>query len=102
MKQAITAHEYKIPVRKFEVGQVVGTRVLMDQLPPLEASLLVVRHQTGDYGDLLCDEDKHANTNAIKNGDRILSKYKTQNGDEIYIITESDRSLTTLMLCEEY
>ena len=60
----------------------------------------VARYTSKDWGDL-CDEDKQANESAIIQGDRILAKYDTCEGN-IYIITEADRSITTVLFVEEY
>ena len=58
------------------------------------------RYQRCDWGDL-CDEDKAENEHALKEGERIFSVYNI--GDEKFlIITEWDRSVTTLLLTEEY
>lgn len=58
------------------------------------------RHHCGDWGDL-CKEDKQANEDALAHGARILSAYLT--GDrKIYVITEADRSMTTILFAEEY
>jgi len=65
------------------------------------------RHQSGDWGDL-CDEDKKANEEAISHEgepekqQRVFSAYKTSAGEKIWVITEWDRSVTTLLLPEEY
>jgi len=95
--------------QKFEVGKVVitiGARSVLesaDQLP----SKLLKRHQSGDWGTL-DKQDREANNTAIKyEGDmdrqaRILSCYKTRNSDKIWIITEYDRSVTTILLPSEY
>ena len=56
------------------------------------------RHQTGDFGMA----DKKVNNEAIKEGDRILSTYHSSGGEEFWIITEYDRSLTTVLLPEDY
>jgi len=58
------------------------------------------RYQIGDWGDL-CKEDKEANREALENGDRVLASYHTTHG-KVYIITEADRSATTLLFAEEY
>ena len=58
------------------------------------------RYIKGEWGDL-CEEDKQANEEALKYGDRLLAKYKTSI-DDIYIITEADRSATTILFCDEY
>lgn len=60
------------------------------------------RHHCGDWGEALCAEDKKANENSLKNSTRLLSCYRTPSGDRIYIITEWDRSMTTIMLPSEY
>ena len=60
------------------------------------------RHHCGDWGDELCAEDKQANEHSLKDGTRLLSCYRTPAGDRLYIITEHDRSMTTILLPEEY
>lgn len=59
------------------------------------------RHINGDWGDL-DEEDKSANNWAVDNEARILSAYHTEKGQKIWIITEADRSATTLLLPDEY
>jgi len=60
----------------------------------------VKRYCRSDFGDI-CEEDKKTNEEALKNGDRIVAVYKTCKG-KIYIITEADRSATTVLFAEEY
>ena len=61
------------------------------------------RHLNGDWGDFLDEEDKAMNDSALKNGDdRLFSKYNYHDGISIYIITEWDRSATTILFPEEY
>lgn len=57
-------------------------------------------HHCGDWGDLNAD-DKQANEEAIADGTRILSDYRTTGGEKIYIITEHDR-MTTVTLATEH
>ena len=59
------------------------------------------RYYSGDWGDL-CEEDKEMNDNALKDGERILAVYNIGNDDKIYIITEWDRSVTTILFPSEY
>lgn len=64
------------------------------------------RYRKGDWGDL-CDDDKKMNDEAVKTGDdRILAAYNlpTSQGEQkkIYIITECDRSVTTILFADEY
>lgn len=61
----------------------------------------LLRHSIGDWGDL-CKDDCLANDQALKEGYRIFSAYYTKNHVKIWVITEWDRSLTTILLPEEY
>ncbi len=61
----------------------------------------LLRHLTGDWGEL-CEEDKQANEAALKYHLRILSAYHLTDGTKIWLITEWDRSVTTILLPEEY
>jgi hypothetical protein len=69
----------------------------------------IVRHRNGDWGDT-CDEDKASNDASLVNGSRIISAYPIDpNGERkgwgdncIWIITEADRSSTTILKPEEY
>jgi len=62
---------------------------------------LIKRHVSGDWGDV-CADDAEANEAALKDGDRILSVYHTSKGEKVYVITEWDRSATTVLLASEY
>ena len=59
------------------------------------------RHARGDWGDL-SEEDKQENELAVEQGFRILSAYHTSKGCKLWVITESDRSVTTILLPDEY
>jgi len=59
------------------------------------------KHQAGDWGEL-CEEDKIENEFSVHNGLRILSVYRTRNNVKVWVITEADRSATTLLLPHEY
>lgn len=92
----------KIPVTLFQLGQVVATPGALEVLDKeaVNASVLLQRHQCGDWGSVP-EEDAQENQAAVANGNRILSSYPI--GDaRIWIITEADRSSTTLLLPEEY
>jgi hypothetical protein len=82
----------------FELGKVVATRGAIST--GVDLLQLVQRHAIGDWGDL-CDEDKQANKDALKVGTRLLSKYEID-GHSFYVITEYDRSSTTVLLTDEY
>jgi hypothetical protein len=62
---------------------------------------LLSRHVRGDWGNL-CPEDRTENELSLKHGFRLLSSYPVSDSDNIWIVTEADRSVTTLLLPEEY
>ena len=62
---------------------------------------LVARHVTGDWSEMV-EEDQQANESAIAVGGRIFSAYHLSTGVKLWIITEADRSATTLLLPDEY
>lgn len=59
------------------------------------------RHQSGDWGDL-CEEDRRENEFSLAKGFRILSAYHTKAREKLWLITEHDRSATTILLPSEY
>jgi hypothetical protein len=59
------------------------------------------RHAQGDWGEV-CQADWRANVEALEQGERLLSAYTTKLGRRIWIISEADRSATTILLPEEY
>lgn len=61
----------------------------------------LARHVVGDWGNV-CEEDKRLNDASVNEGTRILSAYETNTGEKIWVITEGDRSASTLLLPEEY
>ena len=88
---------------KFPLGQVVATPGALDALgntgqSPLE---FLDRHAQGDWGDL-SEADRQENEFSLLNGFRLLSAYRLNDGTKIWIITEADRSATTILLPEEY
>jgi hypothetical protein len=60
----------------------------------------IARHAAGDWGDL-CAFDRRQNEIALRDGFRVLSSYQVPAG-RVWIITEADRSVTTILLPEEY
>ena len=86
--------------QKVKVGQVVQTPGVSHTIHPISVVSSLSRHKRGDWGDV-DDHDKKVNDEALEAGDRLLSSYKC--GDTVFwIITEADRSVTTLLLPEEY
>jgi hypothetical protein len=86
----------------FALGQVVATPGALELLENQgqAPSQFIARHHCGDWGEI-CDEDRELNDAALKDGSRLLSAY-TVGKDKLWIITEADRSSTTLLLPSEY
>lgn len=87
----------------FGLGQLVATPSALAALEktgqtPME---FLSRHVQGDWGDLP-EEDKTENQLSLEKGFRLLSSYRTNANDKIWVITEADRSHTTLLLPDEY
>jgi len=87
----------------FPIGTLVSTPGALELVERLGASPfdLLARHCRRDWGDL-DDEDKRSNDHDLKHGGRLLSAYKMADGSKVWIITEWDRSVTTILLPEEY
>jgi hypothetical protein len=86
---------------KFDLGKVVITPNAMGVLNGLSIDDAIERHQSGDWGEM-CGEDVQTNNRALKNGGRLFSAYKDVNDIKFWIITEADRSVTTILLPEDY
>jgi hypothetical protein len=84
----------------FPLGNIVVTTNAMAKLSHFEYIPAVVRHAQGDWGNL-DPEDARRNDDALEHGDRILSAYGT-GSRRFWIITEADRSVTTILLPEDY
>lgn len=93
-------YEEKRKVR-FDLGRVVITANAMQRLDDNSVRQGLGRHSQGDWGDL-SDEDRQANDRALKESTRLLSAYQDSRGTKYWIITEADRSSTTVLLPEDY
>lgn len=91
---------YQVLVNRFGLGKVVATAGAVDFFSQEELFDMVKRHHMGDWG-IVDSEDQQANEDAIKLGNRLVSKYEYHN-EAAYVITEWDRSMTTVLLPEEY
>ena len=88
----------------FQLGQLVSTPGALQVLEEAgqAPSHFLGRHTKGDWGEM-SDEDKSANDRAVVlGGERIFSAYAVKTGEKIWIITEADRSSTTILLPAEY
>jgi histidine ammonia-lyase len=90
-------------VTRFALGQTYIT-------PGAEEALMIAgqteieflrRHMSNDWGEL-SDDDARENELSLKEGFRLLSAYQTAKGQKLWIITEADRSATTILLPSEY
>ena len=86
---------------KFPLGQTVITTNAKNTLHPEDVLAGITRHAQGDWGDC-CDDDAAENDFSLRKGFRLLSVYSDRNGTKFWIITEADRSATTILLPEDY
>jgi hypothetical protein len=88
----------------FPLGQIVSTPGALNALgvAGVKPHELISRHASGDWGDL-CEDDRRENELALEEGFRLLSAYRLpRTGVKLWVITEADRSVTTLLLPDEY
>lgn len=88
---------------RFPLGCVVATPGALEALAEhqLTPASFLTRHAAGDWGTL-CGDDWSANEIALTEASRLLSSYPLPGGEKLWIITEADRSATTLLLPDEY
>lgn len=83
------------------LGQIVATPGALTALSESDIRDALRRHRHGDWGE--CDpEDARENDRSLVAGFRLLSVYRTADGTKFWLITEADRSVTTVLLPEEY
>ena len=86
----------------FELGRIVATPAALSVLAPEEPLVLLQRHQSGDWGDVP-PADARENRLSVKRGFRVLSSYRVgPDGVKLWVLTEADRSSTTILLPSEY
>ncbi len=98
-----STENYTPNAKPFDLGQVVMTRGVAEFIQGMPSMVLMpylLRHATGDWGEV-CTEDKVANDESTHNGQRVLSAYWLC-GQKIWVITEWDRSVTTVLFPSEY
>jgi hypothetical protein len=92
-----------VGVARFELGRTLitpGAEEALDIAGQTHNEFLR-RHAAGDWGEL-SDADIKENELSLEQGFRLLSRYETANGERFWIITEADRSATTILLPHEY
>lgn len=88
-------------VQRFKLGQLLATPGVLEAAEGDNLMEYVSRHARGDWG-IVDAEDKRANDRALVEGTRLFSAYLLGDGTKVWIITEADRSATTVLLPEEY
>lgn len=88
---------------QFTLGQLVATPAALEALDKSgqSPSDFLSRHVRGDWGEV-CNEDRLLNDQALIDGSRLLSAYKTLKGTKLWVITEADRSSTCILTPSEY
>ena len=90
-----------VSAAKFPLGRTVATPNALSMLTPDDILHALARHQSGDWGDM-CEEDRNENNLSLEKGFRLFSVYHAKNGVKFWIITEADRSVTTILMPEDY
>jgi hypothetical protein len=85
---------------KFPLGALVITANAEATLDPADVEQGISRHAAGDWGEL-CPEDRAENEHSLEHGGRLMSVYRSRER-RFWIITESDRSVTTVLMPEDY
>ncbi len=85
---------------KFPLGEIVITSNAAARLKRAAVRKALTRHASGDWGDV-CPDDAKSNEEALKHSGRLLSVYGTGT-EKFWIITECDRSVTTVLMPEDY
>jgi hypothetical protein len=93
---------------KFQLGQIVATPAALEAITEARQTpaFFLAKHASGDWGEV-CNGDKRLNDEALVNGERLLSAYRTLRNERLWIITEATddngkRAATTLLRPDEY
>ena len=91
------------PSTPLRLGQLVATPGAIHAMAAAgqDPAELLARHRSGDWGEVP-PEDWQANDEALAIGNRVLSAYRLKDGTRLWVITEADRSVTTILLPDEY
>ncbi len=87
--------------RSLELGMLFITPGVVEKVKPREVFQALARHEKGDWG-IVCEDDRIANDEAMIHDSRVLSVYMDSQDTKFWIITEWDRSMTTVLLPSEY
>ena len=88
---------------RFDLGTLVATPAAFEAMSAAHniAPEFLLRHKHADWGEM-DEEDRHANDQALIHGSRLFSAYRTRRQESLWVITEWDRSVTTLLLPQDY
>ena len=92
---------HTVPIAKFKLGRIMVTPNALTSITQEEILVGIQRHQAGDWGDVT-PESRVANDHALKAGMRIRSAYLSACGIPFWILTEADRSKSTVLLPQDY
>jgi len=83
------------------MGDLYMTAAVNREIDPTDIWKALERHGQRDWGDV-CEEDRYENDMSLTNGTRLLSVYHDRKGVKFWVITEADRSATTVLLPDDY
>lgn len=86
---------------RFPLGRMLITPTAQARLDAQDVYACLERHCRGDWGEC-CESDRQENETALTRQRRLFSVYRDRNGTRFWIITEADRSATTVLLPEDY
>jgi hypothetical protein len=92
---------YRIGEQKFPLGDMYVTAAVDRMLDPADIQAALSRHCQCDWGDV-CEDDRKENELSLVEGFRLFSVYRDRNGVKFWIITEADRSATTVLFPDDY
>lgn len=87
--------------RQVPLGKTFISRNAKARLSPMDVFVALKRHGSGDWG-IIDDHDREVNERALQGRGRLFSVFRSEAGDKFYVITEWDRSATTVLLPEDY
>ena len=101
MKGGLNGQAAVPPTPKFRLGRTVITSNALTKLSQSDVHNALRRHHVADWGDLDA-HDREANERALAEDERLLSAYRSDRGEKFWIITEADRSATTVLMPGDY
>jgi hypothetical protein len=85
----------------FDSGNIYCTANAHKALTSDDIAKAIARHMSGDWGEV-CEDDRKENELSLREGFRLMSIYRAKDGTKFWVITEWDRSATTILLPEDY